>query len=391
MTVSAMPGVFGWALQSAKGSFIAGDSSNWYRHYVTQTDLGAQQVIQQFPAEVGGGFHPTGAFKSMAFGGGSAQMHPRLEDVFGWLMYGAVGQHVVNSTTVEAGVYRHLFYPPDDFCDMKWMQFRKYAPGECDANHENLGEIVRDARILGLQLTLAPSAILQSQLSVVGREPKFWVGTESNNDAGDWASDAAWINTFESFESVPLAHQGAVTLGGVRHFDSNALATTVGGDSQKATAMQIALINQYTRPQEEMIIGSPYPDDFVLQRQIATVTWTYKWQNNDLYLELQANETGTTHDGNIDWSPVVHQESIDVYIESPADITGRANPYRLRFFAPSCTWQAQGPPTLIGGGWLALQFQGVAQYEAHVDNASTGTDTFWFELENEVSDYSWTS
>ena len=391
MTVSAMPGVFGFALQPAKGSFVAGNNSNWYRHYVTQTDLGSQQVVQQFPAEVGGGFHPSGAFKAMAFGGGTAIMHPRLEDIFGWLLYGAVGRHTVNGTPVEAGVYRHMFYPPASFCDMKWMAFRKWVPGECDTNHENVGEMVRDARLLGMQITLAPAAILQTQLAIIGREPQFWVGTESNDDVGDWGSDAAWVNDLETYESVPLAHQGNVTLGGTRPFDTATLGATTGGTAQKATAMQIALVDQYTNPQEEMIIGSPHPDDFVLQRQIVTVNWTYKWQNNDLYLHLQAGEAGTTHDGAIDWSPQVHQESIDVYVESPADITGRSSPYLLRFFAPSCTWQAAGPPALIGGGWLALQFQGVAQRQVHSDDPSTGTDTFWFELENETSDYSWPS
>ena len=383
MTVSAMPGVLGWALQPAKGSYVAGDSSSWYRHYVDRTDIGSQQVIQQFSAEVGGGFHPTGAFKSMAFGGGTVTMRPRLENVFGWILYGAVGQHAVNATQVETGVYRHLFYPPGSFCDMKWMQFRKYVPGECGTTHENLGEIVRDARVLGLQFTLAPAATLQAQMTVVSRETVFWVGS-SSNDPIDWTSDSAWINSMESYPSVPIAHQGGITLGGTRNFDTSSLATTTGGTSMKATAIQIALVNQYTKPQEEMIIGSPYPDDFVLQRQVATITWTYKWQNNDLYLQLQAGESGTTHDGNISWSPQVHQESIDVYIESPADISGRSHPYLLRFFAPSCTWQAAGPPELIGGGWLSLQFQGVAQWQT-----GASTDTFWFELENEVSDYSW--
>lgn len=385
MTTSAMPGIFSWALQTAKGSFKAGNSSEWYRHYVTRVDVGSQQVVQQFPPEVGGDFSPTGAFKSMAFGGGTAQMHPRLEDVFGWLLYGAVGQHAVNATPVEAGVFRHLMYPPDSFCDMKWMQFRKYVPDECGVIEENLGEMVQDGRIMGMQLTLAPAAILTSQLTMVGRVPKFWVGTASA-DPTDWSSDTAYINSFEEYQSVPLAHQGSVKLGGTRPFNTATLATTTGGDEQKATAMQIAVVNQYTRPQEEMIIGSPYPDDFVLVRQIATVNWTYKWQNNDLYMEIQAGNASPSTDTLIDWSPTVHEESLEAVVQSPADITGRTSPYLLRFFAPKCTWQAQGPPALIGGGWLSLQFQGVAQR-----NIGATTDTFWFELENEISDYDWPS
>lgn len=383
MTVSAMSGIFSWALQPDKNTFRAGNSSEWYRHYVTRADVGAQQAVQQFPAEVGGDFSPTGAFKSMAFYGGTAQLHPRLEDVFGWLMYAGVGQHAVNATPVESGVYRHLFYPPDDFCDMKWLQIRKYIPDGCEATEENLGEMGQDCRLMGMQFTLAPAAILTSQLTMVGRIPKFWVGTASA-DPTDWSSDEAYINDFEEYPSVPLAHQGSVILGGARDFDVTSLATTTGGDAQKATAMQISIVNQYTRPQEEMIIGSPYPDDFVLTRQIATITWTYKWQNNDLYLELMSGEAGTTHDALIDWSPTVHEESIEAVVDSPADISGRTSPYKLRFFAPKCTWQAQGPPTLIGGGWLSLQFQGVAQRDTSVDS-----DTFWFELENETDDYSW--
>jgi hypothetical protein len=46
------------------------------------------------------------------------------------------------------------------------------------------------------------------------------------------------------------------------------------------------------------------------------------------------------------------------------------------------SWQAIGPPVLIGGGWLAIDYQGVAQEQ-------TSVDTFQVELENLTSTYSW--
>lgn len=359
MTVASSEAVFSYGGQSAKGTL----ATTWYRHKASRVNIGPQQVIQQFPPEIGGGFHPTGAFKMMAFGAGQAILNPRLEDVIGWLMYAAVGQLSSVDDIPEAGMSRHYFTPPDNYYDMKWMSIRRSIPGATGTG-DNVGEILLDARCVGMRIAAAPGAILTGAFTFVGREPKL-----SLTGVDSWS----YNNTYERYPSVPLAHQGWLKLD---HAE------------EPATNLVLDIVNQYTNPREELIIGSPYPDDFILQRQMLTATWTYKWENPDLYQALLTGDE-VEAGGEIDWSPAVHTAPFEFEVTSPGNATGQTNPWLLNVYAPEFTWQAAGPPELIGGGWLALQFTGIAQEQ------TTG-DTFRMYLENAVQTgdptyYTWPS
>jgi len=354
MTVAASAGIFGFGPQSAKGTL----ATTWYRHKATRVGVGPQQVIRQFPPEIGGGIHPTGAYKAMAFGGGQAILNPRLDNVLGWLMYAAVGQVSDIDDTPEAGMYRHRFTPPDNYYDMQWMSIRRLIPGATGTS-DNLGEVLYDCRPVGMRLALTPTNVLTSAFTFVGRIPKL-----SGTDVDSWS----WGNTYERYPSVPLSHQGSFELDGA---------------GQKATALTVDLVNGFTSPQEEMIIGSPYPDDYILQNQGLSLTWTYKWHNPDLYQALLCG-SNVESDGEIDWSPSVHSTSVSFEVNSPDNATGMSNPWKLKVYAPEVTWQAAGPPELVANGWLALQFTGVAQEQA------VG-DTFYFEMDNLTSEYAWPS
>lgn len=352
MTVAASSAVFGFGPQTAKGTL----ATTWYRHKATRVNVGSQQVVEQFPAEIGGGFHPTGAYKRMAFGAGQAIVNPRLENVIGWLLYAAAGRVSTVANTPETGMHRHIFSPPTTASGMKWLSVRRYIPGASGAS-DNLGEVLKDCRCAGFRLACAPGTIATAAFTFVGREPKL---SETGVDSWTWAND------YERYPSVPLAHQGSLSL---------------DGTEQPATNVVVDLTNQYTTPQEEMIIGSPYPDDLILRRQTLTVTWTYKWQDPDLYKALLTG-TNSESSGLIDWSPTVHTASFELDLYSPGNVSGKSNPYRLRVYATEFTWQAAGPPELIGDGWLSLEFTGVAQEQ-------TSGNTFEIWLENEVSAYSW--
>jgi len=352
MTVASSSAVFSYGGQAAKGTL----ATTWYRHKAARVDVGPQQSIRQFPPELGGGFHPTGAFKEMAFGAGQAILNPRLQNVIGWLLYAAIGKLSTLEDAPEVGMNRHIFTPPANYYDMKWISVRRSIPGATGTG-DNVGEVLKDCRVMGWRLAIAPGAIATSAFTIVGREPKLsLVGVDT------WEYD----NAYENYTGVPLGHQGLLEL---------------GGDAQPATNIVFDLVNQYTNPKEEMIVGSPYPDDFILQQQILTATWTYKWKNPDLYAALL---TGANIEavGVIDWSPAVHTDDLELQITTPGNATGMSNPWLLNIYAPTFTWQAAGPPELIGGGWLALQFTGVAQ-------ETTGTDTFRVWLENLAPTYAW--
>lgn len=359
MTIAASESIVGWGPQSAKGTL----ATTWYRHKALDVNLGTQQAVQYFPQEVGGGFHLTGAFKGFAFGGGTVALAPRLEDVIGWLAYAGCGQLSDIADTPESGINRHRFMPPDSYHDMKWISLRKFIPGATGTS-DDLGEIIKDVRVGSQQYKVGPASIVMAEYGFVGREPFL----DETADSSAWT----WANSYETYESVPLGNKGGLYL-------------PFGSTAKKATQAVVTIVNKYTTPQEELIIGSYYPDDFILQQQTFSVQWVFKWKDETLYNQIVTNGGSGDVDGYITWSPVVYTSSFELVTESPANISGFSSPYRLRFYAPEMTWQSQGPPRAVGGGWLALPFVGTALGQ------STVSDTFFLDIDNEVSTYSWPS
>lgn len=327
MTVPATQGIFGFGLQSAKGA----TPSSWYRMQATRVDFGFQQGVEQFPPELGGILEPTGAFKSMAFGAGGAVMHPRLKDLVGLLFYAATGNA---SVVTHTGYAEHVFLPTTSFSSLPWLTVRRFIPGALVA--DSVGESIKDCRLQTIQIDVAPASLAQMTVAIVGREPTL------DRNANSWS----WANAYENPATVPLANQGSLMRG------------NPGGTPDTpvpATNVSVALTNGLTDVREEMIIGSPYPDDFVLQSQALTFRWTYKWQDRNLYESLL---TGGDTSGI--WSPQVYYSSFSLVLNSPGNIPSTSIPYQLEIYAPNVAWQAEGPPALIGGGFLTQNFIGTA-------------------------------
>ena len=194
MTVSTQAGTFGFGPQSAKGTLPA----TWYRHRAARVQVGTQQEVVPFPPEVGGGFHTSGVYKSMAFGVGNITLNPRFEGVIGWMLHGLIGQEcAVYADTPESGVYRHVFTPPDQPNEMQWLGLREYVPGS--ASGDEMGEAVKDARMVSGQFAFPAGALATATLAAVGREP-FKMQEMDAGDSYEWA----WGNAMEDFDSVPV-------------------------------------------------------------------------------------------------------------------------------------------------------------------------------------------
>lgn len=344
MSTLSSTGVFSWGPQSAKGT----PATTWYRHRIIQGSIGTAQQVQQLPPEVGGTYHPTGAYKDGAFGAGTVTMMPRLEDVIGHLFEAAVGVHSVTADCPEAGVNRHVFTSPADAVDMPWLGIRAYVP--VGSGFTAVGEQVNDAHITRMRLIVAAHQLLGANFDFAGCEPL------PNQTVAGWTYD----NTYEDETSIPLAAVTGNTL-------------TLGSDVFKAVNASIDLINAYSTPQDEAVINSPYPDDMVLLQQTLQFSWTYKWNDPALYASIYAN-------GGAAWSPVVHKTSLNLVIQSPDNITGQTAPYRIELYAPSVSWGAAGPPTLAGGRMIMQQFVGTVQF---VD----GSDYFQLLLDNQAATY----
>lgn len=362
MGVASSEGIFGFGPQSSKGT----TATTWYRHKAASVRVGPQQAINQFPAEVGDGYQPGCAYKSMAFGAGTATMFPRLKEYFGYLAYAACGQlSDTEADTPEPDLHTHHFTPASETDDYKWLSIRRYIPGNSD--DEEIGEIITDCRVTSMRLTVAPTALLGARFGFVGRKPQL----ARNIDSGD-AQAWSWDGDYDACESVPLGNKGFLKLDGVE---------------KPAVQCTIDLQNLYTTPGNEMIIGEYYPDDFQLRRQIMTVTWTYKWKDPTLYRRI-LTEGSTPAAGVYDWSSEVHTTSFSFKTESPADVSGKSNPYSLTLWIPELAWRSSAPPVLAGGGYLMQQFVGVAQEQA-TGGDPVAEDYFDLKIVNDTASYTW--
>lgn len=348
MTVTAQRGFLGYAPQNFKtthGSYAA--PTAWYRHKAYNISLGTVEDNRQFPLEVGGVITPTGAFKAGSFFGGSAQITPRLEGDFGWLLYAAMGT-ASSGSGGEAGVYKHVFKHGVDDTILPWLEFVKYVPGQ----DETFLETGQDCKLTSLVFTVPQSGLVQAELGILGRVPVLDEDPTIGGAYGD----------FEHAESVPISSRGSIQVDGV---------------DMPATGAVVSIANNLTSPQQEMIIGEYHPDDYVpLSRQIE-VRFTHKWPNADLYQKIL---TGTA-DGT-DWSPAPFYADCEIIVESPANIPTKNQPYKLRFYAENVAWRADGPPELRGGDIIQQNYVGIVNENPSGDYATV-------EVWNTQASYVW--
>ena len=85
--VISQAGIFGFGPQGSEEVL----ASTFYRHKSRDIDLAPVDDVRMGPPEIGGVPVPTFPYKVGALAAGGATLSPRLEDTFGWLLYGAMG------------------------------------------------------------------------------------------------------------------------------------------------------------------------------------------------------------------------------------------------------------------------------------------------------------
>jgi len=348
-STSAETAVFGFGQQAAKGTL----ATTWYQHKGVSADIAATQVVNPIAPEFGGGYHNTGMYKVMAMGAGTALLQMRLEDIIGRLLIGVVG---ALSETVdnqpESGMYRHVFAPPASSQSFPWYSIRRFIPGNTAA--EDSGDVLMDVRSAGARFSIAGGGLLTGLFGFVARKPML----QSNALVDAWS----WANTMEGAESIALASQSSVELDGQTHVVS---------------AATIDIANQFTAPQGELVIGSGYPDDFVLLSQSVAVTLVIKWKNMDVWRMIYNNSEAAVNDY-FEWSGTPWDAPATITCNS-SNICVGASPYQLEFKFPSLIWNAS-PVGLAGRGTLVQSYTGVLQEQATAPQ-------FQVQLENAVSSY----
>ncbi len=310
------------------------------------------------PPEIGGVPLPDGAHKLGTYYAGIADLIPRLEDEFCWLLFAALGSVSTIADTPEAGLHTHIFrFDTSDYLALKWLTVRRIIPGP--EGGADSGEAALDTRIAGMMLNFAANARLTARVQTLGRVPT------SSDDVSGWS----WNATPEGPTSIPTS----VNTSG--HFQ----IPNFQAGNLPSQLVRVTLGNTVTQPQQEFVIGSPYPEDFTALYRNVAVDVDYKWEDEDLYLQLIANG-GTGAE--IDWSPVVYEGDLNVKVASPANISGYSNPYSITVTAGRVFWFPAAPPEIAGLNILRLPMRGIV-------GRPTSGEAFNIMVVNDVASYTW--
>lgn len=366
MTVTAQRGELYFAPKTAR----QGSTPTWYKFRALDIGLGVVDNNQNLPPEVGGQTFPTGAFKDGAFVAGGARMIPRLEADIGWLIYAATGSADTTADDPEAGANTHTFAPStSDDTFLPWIDVAKFIPGTDAVIMKGV-----DCKVTGLEITVPQAGILMFSPAIVGRIPQFI------DDEGQITTFRSAAQAFEGYESIPLSAKGKFKVGfGAAVTVAQLKADSGGTYDVPALGAVITLTNNLTTPQEERVVGSYYPDDFVPKGRMAMVRFTYKWADPELYLRILTNDVNGTA-----WSPVPTFAPVLIEAQSPDDISGLSTPYTFRFTAQNVHWRFDGAPQLQAGGIIMQSYIGIV-------NVNDAGSAFEIELVNEEAGYTWPS
>lgn len=362
MSVPSQGGLFAIAPQNGRfgdanqAQFVSANH-NFRKMRATRIGFGTQQEQQPFPFEVGGNIVPTGAFKAGVFAAGDVDFIPRAEDVLGYLLWAALGDlqtttnamwDGVSGTDTNGGLVANInthiasFDPSGSFIQ-PWMAVRCYVPGSNASNA--FGEEAIDAKINALRITIPASGLLQATVSMIARAPKYPDTAEVNT----WT----YANEYENSLSVPHAGRGEFLI---------------GGQEYPITAASFELMNGLTTPQQERVVGSYYPDDFVALSRQAQVRIVYKWENPQLYRRMLTGQPI----GETEWQSIPFQQdtqgatkALEATFYSPGtmpgsdDGTGAEQPYMMKIVANRVVWSIdQGGIELAPGNIIMVPFVG---------------------------------
>ncbi len=328
----------GWQFGYDAGTFDL-TTLAYSRHRATDINYDAAQDGRPFPLELGGTIFPTGYYKAGTAVGGGATVMPRLQRYFGELFLALLGKDTVTQNSPVAGAHTHKFsVDPAALERIPWVAVRRHAPGR-DVNRP-VGLTGVDNLLASMRLMIPQNDILQARVDFVGRIPKF-----------DPYSDA-WLyqNTYENSDKAAFSCVGYFKI------------PTIFTNALPVTSVVVEFINNITTPQQEMIIGSYFPDDYVVRSRLMRVRFVYKWHDPELYERVYTNTAAGT-----DWSPVpfttnysAGNHAFEAHVESTQSVITGTTPYQLTIRAGSMAFEPVGPLALQAGGILSQEYMGLA-------------------------------
>lgn len=344
---------------------------DWYKYRVVTITGRGMQDQALMPLELSGILTPTGGYKMGAYFVQEVDIIPRLEDDIGWLLYATLGNvsSVQNAKYTNAGwvtntgAYGHYFrMNPTDQADIPYLAARIKVPGPTGASADS-GEVGYDCRASGLRLNIPGAGMITGRFGVQGRA---YINAPTHAEVNAWT----YVNAFE--DSTSIAHSGTGSI-------------NIGTHTPKITGLVLDIINNLSRPQDEMIVGSFNPDDVIVLSRSARLRATVKWENATLWNALYyggANQDWT----NLPEFQVTSGSTRAFYFEanSPDNMPSLSVPYSLRIIANNVMLSCD--PT-------SLRFRpgSILEYMINIDilDPASPYDYIAVALDNKATAYTW--
>jgi len=334
-TVSNLDASFGFGLQDdflGDSAFVTANV-DWFTHPAARLIMGINESNVPFPLEISG--YPTlrSVYKDMLFYGAQAELIPRLDNSFGWLLLGAMGSASSisgkdSSGNSVAGVNTHIFrFNISDLTALPWLAVRRRLGGDTPS-----GEIGFDCLVDGFEFTMPAAGKLMASFGLVGRDfikesPSAWT----------------YQNTNEAAERTGESGRGFFKIG-------TRTPVIMGAAFQ--------LSNGITPPKDQMAIGSFRANDLKSLQRGCIIRGVYKYTDAALDNEVYTGLTNGTA-----WSsePLIVETSganyaCDIQFQAPRNIGVTARPYTIRFQANKIALQLDGPMQLDPGGFMVRAF-----------------------------------
>lgn len=332
-------GKFWFGPQTAKGTA----ATTYYGFRANLVEVAPGQRSTPIGNLVGGSFLPGGNIKTAAWGAGGIVMPPPLDDYVGWLLFAFAGS-VTSNTLADGGSYYEHYMPSgaDSTAPGKYLTARRSIPGTA-TQYEQMEDMVPSRIMLGI----TPGQYVTMRYEVAGR-------TISAPDGSGWSFSS------KDETSVPIACKGGLELP-----DGTALET--------ATGASLDVVNVTPGLDQVLTVGSYYPYDFPVLTRAITLSFTNLWETKDIYANFYYSGTA--------WTPVQYTSSLDVYVQSPGNMSGTSTPYELKLWASNVQWDCD-PVRTAGGELIGMTTRGT------VADAGSGFDWYW-RLRNVTASYTW--
>jgi hypothetical protein len=346
MSHTSLTGAIGFAQQSAKDTAA---TSGFLFMPATSVSLEPQQNAQTYPPEVGGDYFLRGSYKASVSGNGNIGFQVRPRSI-GHLFNMLCGVDTVLASTPVAGANQHTFAPflVGSGNDLPWYTVIKDQAQIWGEQHMN-------ARLSSLQLTVAKSALMTGQGTIVSTTPE--------------AIDPTTIGT-KTFDTTPVFQNCMASV----NLTQEGSGTNISSNSVKVERLGFTYNNSLSN--DEFSVGQYSLSDITLLQRTVTVDIDFVVRDAAIYEAVYYNGGSLPSS----WSPTIYRGNLSVAATSTANISGTTTPFSCTFNFPGLDFLAF--PVPMQGAELVR-----GTLSTQVTLGPSGSDRFNVVLINDIASY----